>query len=153
MCPTHRYDNNIPVEVKFLDLQLCRVGSVALDLQYFLNLNAVDEVRRPHLTSLLATYHSTLTEVMKAGGVAPPFTLEQLHQEYLEKGFYGLLLSVMYIPNMVKSPKDATDVLDSGEQRQKREKEVLMGMVDDNPLLRSRLFSIINEWTEYGLIS
>lgn len=129
------------------------MGSVALDLQHFLTLNAVDEVRRPHLTSLLTTYHCTLTEVMKAGGVAPPFTLEQLHQEYIEKGFYGLLLAVMYIPNMVKTLKDGTDILDSGEDRKKREKEVLMRMVDDNPLLKSRLYSIINEWTEYGLIS
>ncbi|KAK3859766.1 hypothetical protein Pcinc_034146 [Petrolisthes cinctipes] len=150
-----RYDkDNKPVEMKFLDIQGCRKGSVALDLQHFLTLNAVDEVRRPqqHLTSLLTTYHSTLTQIMKAGGTAPPFTLEQLHQEYMEKGTYGLLFSIMWIPNMVKTPKDATNILDDSEDSKAAERECVLRMVDSNPLLRSRLHSIIDEWTEYGLI-
>lgn len=149
-----KYDtSNNPVEVKFLDLQGCRKASLATDLHHFLNLNLVGSERRPNLPSLLSTYHTAFDEVMKAGKSEVPFTLEELKQEYINRGFYGVLYAIMFLPNMVRRPEDVRDILDTKTGAKRSEKENVLKMVDDNPLLIPRIMSVIDEWIERGLIS
>ncbi|XP_068227459.1 uncharacterized protein [Palaemon carinicauda] len=154
-----RYDDfGKPSEVMFLDLQGCRKASLAIDLQHFINLNVEAPVRRSSLPSLLATYHTEFENVMKAGESVGgpgrvPFSLEDLRQEYIENGFYGVLYSIMFLPNMVRTPQDQLDILMTDSGSQVSQKENVLKMVDNNPLLRSRVMSVVEEWTESGLIS
>lgn len=149
-----RYDDgDVPVDVRFLDLQGCRKASLATDLQHFLNLNVTGPARRSNLNTFLASYHAAFTSIMQAGGSDTPFTLEELRQEYKDKGFYGVLYSIMWLPNMVRRPEDARDILDCQEESKNSERENVLRMVETNPLLKPRLLSVTDEWTEYGLIS
>ncbi|XP_066967213.1 uncharacterized protein [Macrobrachium rosenbergii] len=149
-----RYDEDgNPADVKFLDLQGCRKASLAIDLQHFITLNVAGPERRSKLPLLLGTYHAAFDEVMKAGGSGVPFSLEDLRQEYIEKGFYGVLYSVMFLPNMVRRPEDYQDILGTESTSKRSQMENVLKMVDDNPLLKPRVMSVIEEWAEYGLIS
>ncbi|KAK7079865.1 hypothetical protein SK128_023960 [Halocaridina rubra] len=146
-------ERNSPVDVKLFDLQGCRIGSLALDLQHFLNLNLTGPERRPNLPFLLAIYHKTFCDIVEAGGVTMPFTLEELREEYVSKGYYGALYAIMWLPNMVRRPEDAQDVLDVNTGAKLSELENVLRMVDNNPLLKPRIMSVMEEWMEYGVIS
>lgn len=87
------------------------------------------------------------------GGPSTPFTLQELRQEYIAKGFYGALYAIMWLPNMVRRPEDMMDILNSGEENKISEKDNALRMIDSNPVLKPRLLSIMKEWTEFGLIS
>lgn len=149
LCVIFRYDaSGSPVEVVFLDLQGCRVASVALDLHHFLNLNVKGEIRRPNLDKLLATYYDSLRSIVTAGKTAVPFTLPQLKEEYIGKGFYGALYGLLWLPIMC-GPEEVN--FTTGEYDDNH------GIVDrsegDKPHLPSSLISVMEEWTELGLIS
>ncbi|XP_042215594.1 uncharacterized protein LOC121861773 isoform X2 [Homarus americanus] len=149
-----RYDeSNNPVEVKLLDLQGCRKASLATDLQHLLNLNVTGPIRRPNLNNFLAAYHTSFSAIMQAGGSTVPFSLEELRQEYIARGFYGVLYSIMWLPNMVRRPEDMIDILGNKEDRKISERNNVLQMVDRNPLLKPRLLSVVEEWVEHGVIS
>nr|XP_053648462.1 uncharacterized protein LOC128699715 [Cherax quadricarinatus] len=149
-----RYDEDKrPVEVKMLDLQGCRVASLATDLLHFLNMNLTGPVRRPNLNTFLASYHATLASVMQKGGSVVPFTLEQLQQEYVDRGYYGVLYCLMWLPNMVRRPEDMMDILDRTEGGRNAERDNVLVMVDKNSLLKPRIISVVEEWMERGVIS
>ncbi|XP_050701225.1 uncharacterized protein LOC126987844 [Eriocheir sinensis] len=144
-----RYDaSGSPIEVVFLDLQGCRVASVALDLQHFLNLNVKGEIRRPNLDQLLASYYDSLRSTVTAGKTAVPFALDQLKEEYIDKGFYGALYGLLWLPVMC-GPEEVDFTLAEYDDNH--------GIVDrsesDKPHLPTSLISVMEEWTELGLIS
>ena len=144
-----RYDEiGHPVDVTFVDLQGTRVASLAIDLQHFLNLNVTGKVRRENFDTIIATYYNSFHHTMSAGNVAVPFTLEELMKEYIDKGFYGVLYSIMYLPCMV-STEEGSFVFEEEQRR----RDTVERMVNTNPLLRPTILSVVEEWMERGLIS
>nr|CAD7267636.1 unnamed protein product [Timema shepardi] len=57
--------NKVPVQVVFLDLQLCRYGSPGLDVNYFLYTSTTARMREEHLDELLRTYHWSLVRTFR----------------------------------------------------------------------------------------
>ncbi|KAG0723043.1 hypothetical protein GWK47_043366 [Chionoecetes opilio] len=144
-----RYDDaGHPEGVTFLDLQGSRVASVALDLQHFLNLNVPDTVRRDNFDTIISTYYDSFRRTVSGGGVAAPFTLEQLREEYEDKGLYGVLYAIMWLPCML-STDDGVYPFESEAVR----RATVQQMVHTNPALRLALLSVMEEWSQRGLIS
>lgn len=152
----HRYDDGgHPVEVMLLDLQLCRQGSPALDLQTLMYSSINGALRWNSLPHFLQTYTSSFDATVEAGGIPPLFTVEELTEEYNARSMYGVLMASMYIPLMVVDSEDAPDftkVDDEKEFYADRAEEVARSM-DDNPLLRETMCSAFDEWIDMGLIS
>ena len=145
----YRYDEaGQPEEVVLFDMQGTRVSSLALALNHFLNLNVAGTVRRANFDTIMATYYDSFINTTNAGKLATPFTLEELKQEYIDKGFYGVLYAIMYIPCMVSRDEDAAVF---GEDEKRRAAVKLM--VKENPLLRPKILSVVEEWIERGVIS
>lgn len=139
--------------MKLFDFQGCRKSSVANDLQHLFNMNLTGPVRRPNLDYFLRTYYASFAEILEAGESKAPFTLEELTKEYQDKGFYGLLYCLLWIPNMVRRPEDSIDIIERSDDAVDAETRNVLRMVDSNPLLKPRMLSIVEEWTERGVIS
>lgn len=162
ICHADPYINNFffkydearnPIDVKLFDFQGCRKSSVANDLQHLFNMNLTGPVRRPNLDYFLRTYYASFAGILEAGGSRAPFTLDELAKEYQDKGFYGLLYCLLWIPNMVRRPEDTVDIIERSEEAVDVETRNVLRMVDANPLLKPRILSIVEEWTERGVIA
>lgn len=157
-CAFHdrRYDaEGNPSDVMLLDLQLCRKGSPALDLQTLMYSSLNSFLRRNYLAHFLQTYKSSFDATLTAGGSSPQFTAEELMDEYNARTMYGALMASMYIPLMVTEPEDAPDFtkVDDDKEFFTDRVEQVVQMMDDNPLLGQKMCRVFDEWIDKGLIS
>lgn len=79
-----------PIAIKFIDLQIAYYGSPIFDLIYFLVTSVNDDIRFNRANEVIQMYHHALVSVLKRlnyKGYVP--TLFELHQEYVEKSFFG----------------------------------------------------------------
>ena len=64
----YRDESNGDVNIKLLDLQLCRLASPAIDLCYFLGSSTAPAYRKENLTADLKFYHSALSKTLETLG-------------------------------------------------------------------------------------
>nr|XP_027216160.1 uncharacterized protein LOC113808862 isoform X2 [Penaeus vannamei] len=145
-----------PVDVVMLDLQSCETGTLATDLQVLMYSSISTQSRRHNLDLFLQEYLSSFSAAVSAGGLPPPFTLEELREEYNDKFMIGALMGAMFIPIMVGDPEDAPDYTKVDENIDKffdeRKKQVL-DMLNRNPILRERMCGLFDECIEKGAVS
>ncbi|KAG7177250.1 putative Ecdysteroid kinase-containing protein 15, partial [Homarus americanus] len=147
-----------PVEVMLVDLQLNGVASLANDLNFFLHSSLHGNDRKINLQNFLTSYYYTFTKVLEAGGEATPFTLQELHQEYMNKLEYGVLFSTMGVTMMFSEGSDTLDLdamkTNEDVKRVMEEWQVTtIKMMDTNPAFRSRFLASFDELVEQGLTS
>lgn len=154
MCRYNEDDH--PVEIMLLDVQLNNYASPAIDLNYMLYTSTVGDVRQPNLQEFLSTYFSTFCSVLESGNVDPPFTEAEFLQEFKNKNPYGVIHAMVLLPLMITEPEDAID-LSTGtdedinemlEESQAKTSELL----DKNPLMRPRFLSVFDDMIESGTI-
>ncbi|XP_066993551.1 uncharacterized protein [Anabrus simplex] len=80
-----------PDDVKFLDFQMCRYGSPALDINRFLYSSTTREVRIKHGDALLRAYHREQSRALRQLNVKQRYTLADLRREVHSTALYGLL--------------------------------------------------------------
>ncbi|XP_045586392.1 uncharacterized protein [Procambarus clarkii] len=147
-------DEDEPVEVMLVDLQLNRVASAATDLNYLLYTSLHGNDRKANWRDFLSSYYDTFQGVMEAGGRDMPFTLEELHQEYKNKMEYGILFSTMTVSIIISESKDIPDIDNLKEEdipkllEEYRQKS--LGMMKNNPLFRSRFLALYDELIQLG---
>jgi thiamine kinase-like enzyme len=104
-------------DIKFVDFQLARFSSPALDLQYFLCTSTNDEVRFQQRDHLLREYHTQFRDTLEALDLEPDqYTLEQLQEEFEEKEMFGLLMVCSLLWAMVANPSDLPDFSELKEE-------------------------------------
>ncbi|KAK7865309.1 hypothetical protein R5R35_007394 [Gryllus longicercus] len=103
----YRYEHNIPMGHRAVDLQLSHVSSPAIDLLYFLSGSLCEDVHEHYQDLLLREYHFELTETMKILGLQAP-TLESLLASVEDHGSYALYIILLVVP-IIKVEK-ATEV-------------------------------------------
>ncbi|XP_050696562.1 uncharacterized protein LOC126985540 [Eriocheir sinensis] len=149
-------EDDRPVEVMLLDVQLNNYSSPAIDLNYMLYTSTIGEVRQPNLQDFLSTYYSTFCSVLEAGNVDRPFTQAEFLQEFRDKNLYGVIYAMVLLPFMIVEPEDVID-LSTGtdedinvmmEESQAKANELL----DKNPLLRPRFLNVFDDMMESGVI-
>ncbi|XP_066992694.2 uncharacterized protein [Anabrus simplex] len=106
---------------KFVDFQVSRYSSPALDLQYFIYTSAKEDVRDKSLRHLLQEYHASLTHTLQLLGCGKyAITFGELEQEMKERAFFGLITACTYLGAVLADPSEVVD-LDSnfGEESRK----------------------------------
>ncbi|XP_047492827.1 uncharacterized protein LOC125041686 [Penaeus chinensis] len=154
-----RYDDTgSPVQVMLVDLQVVRKVSPALDLNYFLYSSFNGPVRKQNLEEFLKVYHDAFCHVMSTGGFEQPFSVDQLRDEFRDKMLFGCLSGMMLIPIVLSEDEDVVDFdVKSDEDMEKFKKDrqkVLLDMSQrEDGMLKPRLFDMLDEMIEFGIIS
>ena len=154
----HRYSADGKVEeCRLLDLQVTRVGSPTLDLNYMLYCSLNGDVRKAEMPNFFIKYYATFASVMAASAVPMKFTLKQLKEEFYNKNTFGLIMALLLIPAVLGNSEDAFDFEDfAGEDMEKKledYQELLLEQVQKNPLLKPRFLSLFDEMIESGVIT
>jgi hypothetical protein len=106
-CPTTGKVN----EARFVDFQLSRYSSPALDLQYFVYTSLSDDVRSDYTELLLEEYYKELQDTLKILGCEHHhFTLDQLKKEFEDKSFFGLMTAVTVLSAVLAGPNEIFDM-------------------------------------------
>nr|XP_045586390.1 uncharacterized protein LOC123748243 [Procambarus clarkii] len=135
-----------PVEVMLLDLQVNRVASPATDLNFFLYTSLHGDIRKANWRDFLSSYYDTFQDVMEAGGIDMPFTLEELHQEVRDKMDYGLLFGPMSVTIQLGKAEDSPDIINMKEEdfpkMFEKGRQNTIRMMEKNQIFRSRFLAI-----------
>ena len=139
-----------------VDLQLTRVGSPALDLNYMLFCSLNGDVRRAELSNFFVKYYATFASVMAASGVAMKFTLDQLKKEFVNKNKFGLLMGMMLIPYVLLDSANTIHLDDfvpeDVENMMEEYQEFILNQVLKNPLLGPRFLDLFDDMEKAGVI-
>ena len=84
-------------EVLFLDYQICKWGSPAEDLLFFITISAAKDIRIKEFDHFVAIYHERLVECLKVLGFKGPIPkLRDLQKDMFDQKntFYGTLSSL-----------------------------------------------------------
>ncbi|KDR22625.1 uncharacterized protein LOC110826734 [Zootermopsis nevadensis] len=104
-------DRDEVLDVKFVDFQISRFTSPALDLQYFMYTSPNEEVRFEHTDDLLNAYHVELRETLHILGCSDvEFTFQQLRKDFEDKAVFGLITSCTLLNLILADPEDAVDL-------------------------------------------
>ncbi|XP_069676289.1 uncharacterized protein [Periplaneta americana] len=100
-----------PDEVRFVDFQMMRFSSPALDLQYFVYSSPSEDVRSQHTDHLLQVYHKELSDTLKILQCdRPEFTVDVLKKEFDDRSFFGFVTACTLLGAVVAEPTEAFDM-------------------------------------------
>ncbi|KAK4307918.1 hypothetical protein Pmani_020366 [Petrolisthes manimaculis] len=146
-----------PLEVMIIDQQVTRVASPATDLVYFLYTCVRGDIRKAKLQDFLGVYYSTFSSVVEVGGVAVPFTLSELKQEYRKRMMYGLMICLLFVPYYlgedVEVPSAEEFMSDNSKENLEAWRQNLKHSLHDNPNLKHFCLASVDDIIEAGLIS
>uniref|UniRef100_A0A1I8NPT7 CHK kinase-like domain-containing protein n=1 Tax=Stomoxys calcitrans TaxID=35570 RepID=A0A1I8NPT7_STOCA len=99
-------------ETLLVDFQICKWGSPAEDLLFFLTLSPAADIRLKQYDNFIAMYHKRLVECLKVLGYKKPIpTLRSLHQDMYNKNssFYAFFACTNHLPIiLLPSDKDSS---------------------------------------------
>lgn len=152
----YRYGpDGAPVDCRLLDLQVIRVGSPALDLNYMFYCSLDRDVRTRNLDTFFSNYYASFARVLAAAGQPVKFTLSQLREEFYAKNLFGLYMAAVLVPPTVMDAEDAFSFGDfQGDEvkdRLKEFEEKVMNTARKNPQFVPRFLSMFDEMKEAGL--
>ncbi|KAK7872616.1 hypothetical protein R5R35_001953 [Gryllus longicercus] len=99
-----------PVDIRFVDFQMCRFGSMALDLQYFLFSSPRPDIRTEKMDEMLSTYHTTYLQVLKQLGCEHrAVSWEELQQEMKRVMPFGVMSSCNLLAIVLAEPSEAME--------------------------------------------
>ena len=151
-----RYSSvGVPLECRLVDLQLVRVGSPAMDLNYVLYCSVAGKTRRDHLPNFLTNYYANFASVLAGTGVPLEFSLSQFKTEFHNKNLFGLMMAVIIVPAMLLKPEEAPNMKDFFEGDTVKALEAFRKKLNEltlkSPSLRPRLLDMFDEMQEYGM--
>jgi len=144
-----RYENEKPVEVCLVDLQMHRFASIATDLQCFFYTSFDGDVRKNNLEEFISTYYSELEKCLKVAGKKLQFSQHELRGEYQAKSMYGLAMGLVSIPQVLAGSSDAVELDELVEGQDQRVRR----MMSSNPRARSRLMDLVADKVEDGVLA
>lgn len=107
-CPS---GSEVPEEAMFIDFQISRFSSPALDLQYFMYTSPSQEVRFEHMNDLLETYHTELRKTLKMLGCSDvEFTIEHLKKDFEDRAYFGLITACFTLSLILADTKEIMDL-------------------------------------------
>jgi len=113
----YKYQENgkTPKEIKFLDFQLSRAGSRALDINYFLNTSVETTTLINREEELLKIYRDEFVKACLALGVPPgdgAFDFNKFKEEIQIYGYFGVIMGIFIAPIVFKPKDEVTDFED-----------------------------------------
>ena len=151
-----RYDaSGDPVECCLLDLQINRLTSPMVDLNYMMYTSMTGKDRQESFEDFLDAYYAHFSSILAASNQAMAFTLPMLRKEFTARNIFGLIMSCSLIPAILMDSEDTPDLANLKEEDMEeaiaKHKETIMKLVQKNPLLTSRFLSMFDEMKQGGL--
>jgi len=109
---------------KFLDFQICRACSRAVDLSYFIYTSVDMELNNGKHMTLLKTYYDEFASFAQKLGVPcddVALDYDTFLQEYDQYRYYGFMMALMSCPMMFADKKDIPDMNEMDEEKMKAE--------------------------------
>jgi len=141
-------------DCRLLDFQVARIGSPALDLNYFLFSSTSRDLRKEHLHQFFLEYYAQFASAMAAGGVSMKFTFDELKEEYRAKHAFGLVMGMMVIPATLIAKEDAIEFdLKEGEDFEEKMKEwsvIFKKSIKQSESYKPRYVGMVEDIAEAG---
>lgn len=103
-------DNEHVREVVFMNYQQARFSQPATDIAILLYTSTSKVFRKDHLSRVLKTYHSTLTETLGKLGYGPEtYPFSDLFQDYQDAMIPAIGMAVTILPGLVRETGDEVD--------------------------------------------
>lgn len=139
-----------PSQICFLDWQLSRLASPALDLAYFIFVCTDKDLRDQHYEHLIQEYYDSLSSFLRELGSDPDklFPFEVL-QEHLKKFcVYGLYMAVMVLYLITSDVEDIPDIHSITDEDDAMEKWKFESRNIEK--FNSRIRGVILDFIKYG---
>jgi hypothetical protein len=111
------YDN--PVDIRMIDFQEVRYGTIAIDLSFFMYMNMPASIRGDLWDELLKVYHDTLitsmTDILKCEADDPrlePYSFDNFIEHFAKNAFYGAMVAMVFIPMMACPEEECQKMVD-----------------------------------------
>lgn len=137
----------------FLDWQLSRYTSPALDLHFHFFSSTRKALRDDHYTELLNIYHDALTDIVRRLGSDPEklFRLEDLMEELKACGKYAVIIGVSMVPFVLSEPNEIADMEEYSVRFAKGEKATLFTSdINPNSVYSEAVNEIVGDVIAYG---
>lgn len=133
-------------DVKFVDLQVCRYGSLATDLLHFLYTSLQPGLSNDYFDMFLELYHTSLSQTLfLLAPSAPVIALDDIVVEIQAYALYGLLMGFLLLPAISVTNEEVSDKY--------CEKQNINGENDDNTMhYRKRVKHLVLEFVDRGFI-
>ncbi|XKL60903.1 hypothetical protein PGB90_007960 [Kerria lacca] len=99
-----QYKNDVPIDLKILDLTYCQLTSPGVDISFVLYFNADQRMRNEHWNDLIDEYYNGLSKSCSVNEIP---TKEWINDEV--NGFshlYGIIFAVSYLPFVISKERD-----------------------------------------------
>ncbi|GJQ84391.1 hypothetical protein Trydic_g3868 [Trypoxylus dichotomus] len=148
-----RYENSDhpdrPTRICLLDWQLCRYGSPAFDLSYFV-FTCTDEIlRQRHYDNMIKLYYHSLCQHLADLGSDPEqlFPFEALESELKRASIFGLYMSIMIVRLMMSEVEEIPDLNDIDEN-----KAVMDYKSVNDDVYKKRIRGMVLDFERYGYL-
>ncbi|XP_059479516.1 uncharacterized protein LOC132199082 [Neocloeon triangulifer] len=102
-----KYEQGKPVDLRFLDFQIARFSSLALDLSYLLYCSCQKSLLDQHYDEFIKTYVDAVNEaILSMGAKKSIITKYQVDQEMKRFASFGVLHALMAVPFFVTPVED-----------------------------------------------
>ena len=136
-------------------MQITRIASPALDLNYMLYNSLTGDVRKPNMEDFHNCYYSSFSSVMAAAKRPMVFTIGQFKKEFTSKNFFGLMMACMILPIILIDSKNAftmEDVDMTDIQAAMADFDLKVAdFMNNSPLVAPRFLSLMDEMRENGM--
>ena len=140
-----RYENDEPVEVRLLDLQMIRLGNPSQDLLHALYTCTSRSIHRDQ-TEFYKIYHQSLMRHCEALGIHLDYTFESLLEDVEANREFGFFMAVFQIPVILMEKGDAPDLtktdMDPETMLQMREKSLFSRT---NVVVKQRMLELVDD--------
>lgn len=105
-----RYENQLPVDMKIVDLAACRQTSPAVDLALVLYINSDQNTRDEYFDQLVDEYYTALKKTFPRNKAIP--NKHQIQAELKSKSFYAYLVASYFQPHLIAEDKQMPSFYD-----------------------------------------
>lgn len=115
-----KYDENKPVEAKYIDFQFARYAPPAMDLVTFFYASSTVDFRKKHLKEMLNIYCETMENELKIHNISiSALAREEILKSFNEYKVAGLVESAIFNHTTLLPSNVATNMMNSSEEYEK----------------------------------
>ncbi|RXG69518.1 hypothetical protein Avbf_03275 [Armadillidium vulgare] len=149
-----RYDeNDIPIDVRFVDLQCSRKASPATDILYFFYTSLSGDFRVEKMNYMVSIYYKSFCEVLSRAEKSPPFSYEELILEVKNRRIFGLSVGVLVLSVVLSEDTDTLYDKTLPDNCSEGQNKSVKAFLDSENPLQKRLLSMFDEFIEYDLFN
>ncbi|GLH00635.1 Uncharacterized protein GBIM_06959 [Gryllus bimaculatus] len=144
----------VPKDMRFVDFQIARKTSPAIELQYFLFTSLRNQVRIDHFEDLLREYCEVFaTYAKKLGYTGTVFTYEDLQKEINRTLFFGLSSAMTTMAAVLAEPEDTPDMENITEEEMTNGDQVdTFVKMYESPLFRDAFENLLPYFDKQGVL-